>query len=76
MGGQLFTSLRETVGTRSVLGLKVPLGVDGDLMRRLSMTKVLDMPASPMISNRYRSTTRPRLAHRPIPSQLTFAHSP
>ena len=32
MGGQLFTSLRETVGTGSVLGLKVPLGVDGDLM--------------------------------------------
>ena len=31
MGGQLFTSLRETVGTGSVLGLKVPLGVDGDL---------------------------------------------
>ena len=29
--GQLFTSLRETVGTGSVLGLKVPLGVDGDL---------------------------------------------
>jgi hypothetical protein len=76
MGGQLFTSLRETVGTRSVLGLKVPLGVDGDLMRRLSMTKVLDMLASPMISNRYRSTTSPRLAHRPIPSQLTFAHRP
>jgi hypothetical protein len=31
MGGQLFTSLRETVGTGSVLGLKVFLGVDGDL---------------------------------------------
>jgi hypothetical protein len=27
----LLTSLRETVGTGLVLGLKVPVGVDGDL---------------------------------------------
>ena len=70
MGGQLFTSLRETVGKGSALGLKVPLGVDGDLTlaafddQDFGYVRVADDFKSLQIDY------QPRRAHRPIPSQL------